>query len=133
MTENVSASNIEIVKEAYARHQRGDIAGVFVLLSPHIEIRQTTELPWGGVFRGHDGARRFFGLLMQHTAAMPQPTKIFEASEEVVVIGRLKGVAKATSSPIDLDIVHVWTVRDGLAVRFCTYIDTPQMKNALGI
>jgi ketosteroid isomerase-like protein len=58
---------------------------------------------------------------------------MFEAGEDVVVIGRLKGFAKATSSPIDLEIVHVWTIRDGLAVRFCAYIDTPEMKRALGI
>jgi ketosteroid isomerase-like protein len=129
----LSASRIEIVKEAYARYQRGDIPGVFALLSPDIEIRQTTELPWGGIFHGHEGARKFFTLLGQHTAAMPQPEKAFEAGEDVVVIGRLKGTAKSTTAAIDLDIVHVWTVRDGLLIRFCAYIDTPVMKRALGI
>jgi uncharacterized protein len=126
-------SAVEIVLEGYTRYERRDFDGVFALLSPNIEIQQTTELPWGGVFVGHDGARKFFGLINQHTSAMPKPLKYFEAGEDVVVIGKLNGATNATKAPIDLDIVHIWTVRDGLIVRFRAYIDTPQMKKALGI
>jgi ketosteroid isomerase-like protein len=35
----------EIVREGYERYARGDFSGVFALLSPEIEITQTTELP----------------------------------------------------------------------------------------
>jgi ketosteroid isomerase-like protein len=126
-------SPLEIVRETYARHARGDLSGVFELLSPEIEIMQTTDLPWGGSFKGHEGARRFFGIIQQHVAAMPQPVRYVPAGDSVAVIGRLTGTARSTSRPLDLDIVHVWKVRDGLAVRFEAYIDTPAMLKALGV
>ncbi len=124
-------SPLEIVREAYARHARGDVQGVFELLSPEIEITQSTELPWGGVFKGHEGARRFFGTIQQHVVAVPQPGHYVPAGDSVAVTGRLVGVTRATSTPLDLDIVHIWTLRDGLAVRFQAYIDTPAMLKAL--
>jgi ketosteroid isomerase-like protein len=93
---------------------------------------QTTELPWCGQFRGHDGARQFLATISHHTEATPEPVRIFSAGPEVVVIGRLRGKARATGRPIDLDIVHLWTVRDQQIVRFAAYIDTPAMLIALG-
>jgi uncharacterized protein len=64
---------------------------------------------------------------------MPQPLRIFSAGTEVVVIDRLRGAARATGRPIDLDIVHVWTVRDQQIVRIAASIDTPAMRAALGL
>src|SRR4051812_32480682 len=123
----------EIVREGYQRYARGEFAGVFALLSPDVEITQTTELPWGGEYRGHEGARQFFTAINQHTEAMPEPVRIFSAGAEVVVIGRLRGLARATGRPIDLEIVHVWTVHDQQITRFAAYIDTPAMRTALGL
>jgi ketosteroid isomerase-like protein len=123
----------ELVREGYERYARGDFSGVFALLSPAIEITQTTELPWGGVHRGHDGARQFFAAINQHVEVVPEPVRIFSAGAEVVVIGRLRGTVRATGRPIDLDIVHLWTVRDQQIVRFAAYIDTPAMRAALGL
>lgn len=120
-----------IVKLGYERYAARDFAGVFELLSPQIEIFQTDELPWGGSFHGHEGATRFFGLIAQYTAATPVPLKYVEAGEDVAVIGRLTGTANGTGKPIDQDIVHIWTVKEGRIVAFRAYIDTPAMLEAL--
>ncbi|SNT30154.1 hypothetical protein SAMN06265795_12330 [Noviherbaspirillum humi] len=123
---------IDIVREGYARYERRDFAGVFQLLSSDVEFSQTETLPWGGVHRGHEGARDFFARLNQHTDATPRPITYVPAGDDVAVIGRLTGTARATGRPIDLDIVHVWTVKAGKIVRFAAYIDTPAMRQALG-
>jgi ketosteroid isomerase-like protein len=54
------------------------------------------------------------------------------AGNDVAVVGKLRGTARASGKRIDLDIVHVWTVRDGRLLRFAAYIDTPAMLEALG-
>jgi ketosteroid isomerase-like protein len=122
---------LDIIRNAYKNYEQRDLSGVFALLSPAIEIMQTTELPWGGRYQGHDGARKFFAALNEHTAATPQPRTFVPAGDQVAVTGRLVGFARVTSMPIDLDIVHVWTVRSGLIVRFEAYVDTPGMLQAL--
>jgi ketosteroid isomerase-like protein len=128
-----SDARLDVIRRAYAAHAAGDLATVFALLHPEVEIVQTPELPWGGCHRGHDGARRFFAALAGWVDAQPRPERWFVAGEDVVACGRLVGRARRDGRPIDLEIVHVWTVRDGQAVRFAAWIDTPAMRRALGL
>lgn len=124
--------NVELVRRGYEAYARRDVAAVMALLDPGIEVVQTTLLPWGGVHRGLEGAQTFFRLLAEHTDAMPEPLAYIPAGSDVAVVGRLRGTARASGKPIDIDIVHVWTVREGRLVRFAAYIDTPAMLEALG-
>lgn len=124
--------DVELVRRGYEAYARRDFAAVMALLDPEIEVVQTELLPWGGVHRGLEGAGTFFRLLAEHTDAMPEPASYIPAGSDVAVVGRLRGRARASGKPIDLDIVHVWTLRDGRAVRFAAYIDTPAMLEALG-
>jgi ketosteroid isomerase-like protein len=124
--------NVELVRRGYEAYARRDVAAVMALLDPEIEVVQTELLPWGGVHRGLAGAQTFFRLLAEHTDAMPEPAAYIPAGSDVAVVGRLRGTARASGKSIDLDIVHVWTVREGRLARFAAYIDTPAMLEALG-
>ena len=128
----MSTPNVELVRRAYKAYARRDLAAVFALLDENLTIRQTPLLPWGGEHHGHAGARNFFQQLAAHTDAEPTPSAYVDAGDEVAVVGRLTGHARNTGRPIDLDIVHVWTVRGGKLVAFSAYIDTPAMLEALG-
>lgn len=127
----MSEDNIALIQSAYEAHRRGEIAAVFALLHPEVEMVQTDLLPWGGTHRGHEGARTFFRKLAEHTEALPEPGAFFSAGDEVVVQGRLRGKARASGRAIDLAIVHVWRVRERQVVRFAAYINTPAMLEAL--
>jgi len=62
----MSATSLQIVQTAYQAFATRDAAKLLSLFSPEIEIAQSTELPWGGAFRGHNGAQQFFGTLTKH-------------------------------------------------------------------
>lgn len=121
----------DLIREIYARLAWHDVPGVLALLAPEIEITQTTELPWGGRFNGLAGAREFFAQLNQHADGAPEDLHYILAGEEVAVTGRLRGRARATGKPFDLELVHVWTVRQGKAVKCAAFLDTPAMRAAL--
>jgi ketosteroid isomerase-like protein len=121
-----------LVRRAYEAYAAGDAAAVFAPLDAAVEIVQTPLLPWGGVHRGHAGARTFFRILGEHTEAVPAPAQFIVAGDEVAVTGRLRGRARRTGAAIDVAFVHVWTVREGRVVRFAAYIDTAAMLAALG-
>jgi uncharacterized protein len=125
------ATPLDVVRESYAAYERRDLAGVFAHLADDIEIAQTVQLPWGGRFIGHEGAKRFFLLLGQHLETMPEPRAWIPAGDEVAVFGRLKGRARVTGRPIDVDFVHVWTIRGQKAVRFEALVDTPALLEAM--
>ncbi len=123
--------NIDLVSQAYDAYSRGAAVEVFQLLDPEIEIIQTTDLPWGGHYRGLMEAITFFGKLREHVEALPQPETLFEAGSDVVAIGRLRGRARNSGKPIDLPIVHIWTFENSKIIRFSAFIDTPTMLAAL--
>jgi ketosteroid isomerase-like protein len=126
-------TNIELIQSVYDAYHRRDFAYVFARIAPDLEIIQTTELPWGGVHKGPDGAQKFFAKIAEHVDALPTPELFIPAGDDVAVVGRLRGTAKKTGSFIDIPIVHVWTIRDGKFARFQAWIDTPAMREALGL
>ena len=127
----VPQTNLEIVRSIYAAYQRRDFAAFFAVLDPEIEVRQTRQLPWGGEYRGYDRVRELFTQVAELTETQPTPEEYVESGETVVAIGRLRGRARATGKPIDLRIVHAWTLRDGRVIRYDAYMDAPKMLEAL--
>ena len=127
----MSEDNVELIRRGYQAYAQRDFQSVFALLHPDIEIYQTELLPWGGVYLGHEQARDFFRKLNDHTEGMPEPTNFISAGDDVLAIGRLRGRVRTSRNPYDLAIVHMWSVKDGLIVRFAAYIDTPGMLSAL--
>ena len=125
-------SNVDTLREIYARHARRDLIGVFELLSPDIEIAQTIDLPWGGHYHGLSGAEDYFARLSQHADSTPEPLTYVPAGDDVAVIGKLRGTARATGKAFAVDLVHVWTVHQGKALRCISFVDTPAMLEALG-
>jgi ketosteroid isomerase-like protein len=128
----MSQQNIELVKSLYAAFFRRDVPFIISKLAPDFEVSQSTEVPWGGTYRGPEGLQQFFSKLTAHLNNAGLPFERFlDAGEDVVVIGRTQGTVKANGKAFDVPLVHVWRIRDGLAVRFSPYIDNPTMLAAL--
>ena len=124
-------TNVETIQSLYASFAKRDFPAVFALFDPALEIRHTRELPWGGEYHGHDGAREFFRKIAEKYQAAPQPEEYIEAGDTVVMVGRLRGKTLAGERPIDLRVVHLWTLRDGRIVRYEPFMDTPAMKELI--
>lgn len=127
----MNPNNIELIREAYEKFARRDIAAIFGLFDDGIEFYQTEQLPWGGTYHGVEQVRDFFAKLLHSIDSRVEPREFVEAGDHVVVIARLHGKVQFNTKPFDLRAVHVWTLRDRKAVRFEVYIDTPGMLRAL--
>jgi uncharacterized protein len=129
-------SSVDLVRQSYDAFARGDLDGVMADMHTDIEWHQAQGLPHGGYYRGLDEVRRnIFDPLDvewwdEFTAT---PDEFLDAGSEVVVLGRYRGVAKRTGKRLDVPFVHVWTVRDGQAVRFRQFLDTAGWVGALQI
>jgi uncharacterized protein len=128
--------NVTLVQRSYASFEDGDLDAVLADMHPDIEWHQAQGLPHGGFYRGVDEVRRnIFEPLDaewwdEFTA---KPDEFLDAGEQVVVLGRYRGVAKGTGKELDVPFVHVWTVRDGQAVRFRQFLDTAGWVDALSV
>jgi uncharacterized protein len=122
---------MQTVQEVYGAFARRDLPEVFSLLSSDIEIVQSEELPWGGLYRGHDGARQFFAKLSSHINSTLDIERLIDAEEHVVAIGWTHGTVNATGASYRVPIAHVWRVRDDLIIQAQFLIDNPTMLAAL--
>jgi len=101
-------------------------------LAKDVEFTQSPELPWGGVYRGHEGVRRLLSAVAQYLDSRVLIERLVDAGDKVVAVGRTVGKARATQLEFDVPLVHVWTFHNGLVTRFESYIDNPTMLAVLG-
>jgi uncharacterized protein len=124
--------DIEKVEELYSAYQKRDLKSVLLLMAKDVEVMQSPELPWGGLYRGHDGVRQFLSALAERLDSRVLIERLIDAGDKVVAVGRTVGKARATQLEFDVPLVHVWTFHDGLATRFESYIDNATMLAVLG-
>ena len=130
----MSQEDVAVVQSAYEAFRRGDVQAIFALLHPEIELYQSEWVPWGGKYKGHEEAGYFFSKLTQTIDSMVEPDQFIDHEEgHVVAVGHTRGSVRATRREFEVPIVHVWTIREGKAVKFEAYIDTLQMRVALGL
>jgi ketosteroid isomerase-like protein len=123
--------DVEKIEELYRAQQKRDIRAILMLMSEEVEIMQSTELPWGGHYRGHEGVKNFLTKLTEHLDSQVQVERMIDAGDKVAVVGRTVGKARKTKLEFDLPIVHIWTMCEGQVVRFEPYIDNATMLAAL--
>jgi uncharacterized protein len=127
--------NVTLVRRSYEAFARGDLAGVLAAFHADIEWEQAQGLPHGGSYSGRDEVERaIFAPLAEEwwDNFEATPTQLLDAGDDVVVLGRYTALAKRTRKRLDVPFVHVWSLRDGQAVRFRQFLDTAGWMEALG-
>lgn len=131
MKNQISQTNVEIIKSAYDALAQQDIPTLFGLFAPDIRVTQSADLPWGGDYSGLDGAKEFLQRVKTHLDSHVVLGAVIEAGDHVVWTGRTKGIVKTTGHSFDAAFVHVWRLRDEKIVGFQPYVDYPSMKGSL--
>ena len=84
--------------------------------------------------QGTRGSRYFFSKLTETVESRFDPDQFIDDEEgHVVAVGHTRGIVHATGREFEVPAVHVWTLREGKAVKFEAYIDAFQMRVALGL
>jgi ketosteroid isomerase-like protein len=110
----MSEQNVELVQRIYAAWREG--ASARALMAPDIEYVNPPDAVEPGILRGPAS----FG-------------RIRDAYDEVVVLATLRAVGRASGVPVERHHGYVWTVRDGLAVRFCWFNDQAEALASVGL
>lgn len=128
-----STDPITVVRAAYAALASGDNAAMAAVTSRNIVVEQSTAVPWGGRYVGAAGSAAFTAAVAAHLDSAVEIHHLYRAGDQVVQVGRTRGTAIATGEPFDAAEVHVWTVIDGLITRLQAYVDTDELRAALGL
>jgi ketosteroid isomerase-like protein len=123
------AGNTQVVKDAYAAFQRGDVNAILALLDENVEWEAVKGAegvaPHAGVRRGRAAVGEFFatvGSTLDFHVFDPQ--EFVAQGDAVVAVGAYKATVKATRRSVSSDWVMVFTIRNGQITRFREFTDS---------
>jgi ketosteroid isomerase-like protein len=127
------SANVDLIKGAYDSLAKGDVPAIMAMLDPDVQWTETEGGPYGGLFQGPqavlDGV--FMRLGTEWEGFTVTPHEFIDGGDDVVALVRYGGSYKDTGKPIDCEVAHVWTVRNGKATRFIQYADTAALQEAV--
>jgi ketosteroid isomerase-like protein len=130
--EMADEEDIARLRRVFDAFDRGDVEDLVGDLAHDVQFRQSEALPWGGARHGHDGMRSMLETLEEHVdGGWGDPDDILDAGDRLVVLGRLRGTARATGTDFETPFAQVWTLADGVPVACDVYLDTAAVLKAL--
>lgn len=132
----MSTRNVELVKYVYDKFTRGAAASVLGSFDDHIEFRLAEGHPYqpsGQPWVGKEAVTKHF-----FTKAGPEwdawvvvINDIVATDDAVVVECRYTGTYKPTGKALDVQVCHVWKVRNGKIASFHQYLDTARLQDVM--
>jgi ketosteroid isomerase-like protein len=132
----MSEGNVEIVQNAIAAFDRGDVEEVLRLCDEDILIKQASELP--GVspeHRGHSGILEAFAEWPEQWDDYRIETLRIAAApgDKVLVTQRTEGRGKQSGVEVEMEFSFVFTIRDGKISEWQLFLQEDRALQAAGL
>jgi ketosteroid isomerase-like protein len=125
----VSQADIETLRVGYEAVSRGDWDAATRFAHPEFELRTADRVPNPGTYRGPEEVRRFFEDLFEpFEEVVVEPEEFFERAEQIVVFVLTRFRPTGSSAVVENRIGHLWTMREGKAMRLEIF---PRREDAL--
>jgi ketosteroid isomerase-like protein len=130
--------NVSLLKNLYGAFGRGDIPSVLAAMSADIEWHQAENNPYmpsGEAWVGPDSVLKnlFMRLGTEWDDFAVHPRSFHDAGGSVIVEARYSGTYKSTGKSTDVQVCHVWDIKDGKVTRFQQYVDTAKLQDVMGV
>jgi ketosteroid isomerase-like protein len=130
----MSEKNVETVRLAYERLNRGDIDGVVELCDDDVLIDMTERVFNPDTYRGHDGIRRFYeGVKDAWESYRWNVEETRVAGDSVVAMLHCQGRSREGGPGVDWRVAWLWKLRRGEAVSVRFYRHRAQALEAAGL
>lgn len=130
----MTSVEVDTLARGYEAWNRQDVEGGIGLFDPEIEWHPPADSPFAGPYKGIAAVRRFFESILEAFDELQRtPLEFIEDGDRVIVPVKsyVRGVGSGVG--VEVSVIDVWQLRDGLAVRYEVYPDTPGARAALGL
>jgi len=137
----MSQENVELVRRAYesfnrwaARPESDPFVDAEGLLHPEVEFYTYASSPEAGVYRGRDAVIAYNQRLFeQFESVRIELDELLSAADRVMVISRQHAVPRTSEGEIVVQVVEVWTIRDGLLAKRQSFSTRTEALEAAGL
>ena len=120
---------MELVRSLYRAWQDGSPSWR-ELMDPEIAYVNPDDAVESGTIHGPDSFTKWRG---GYESFEIEPREFIDAGDEVVVIAAVRATGRASGMETQWDQGYVWTIRDGLAVRYRWFNDPRKALEAAGL
>jgi len=116
-------SNADLVRRGFEAMREGDVDALLPFIHPDFEATTPPGLAAEpDTYRGADGIRRYFDSFYEAMDRLNfEPHDFIPVGERVVVPLTLRARGRTTGIETAQDIVLIWDVKDGKAIRIEVY------------
>jgi ketosteroid isomerase-like protein len=130
----MSQENAQIVVDAYARFNAGEQRPELWFWHEDAEYHAAREDPDSAVHRGIDAVRGQFASWLEAYPDLKVEVLDAQANDEMVLLWvRFVGHGAASGIPLEMELAHLYTMRDGRAARVVEYFDRTEALEAAGL
>jgi ketosteroid isomerase-like protein len=132
--ENVEERNVSLVLDGYARLNAGEKVPELWFFTPDAEYHVAREDPDSAIHRGLDAVRRQYAAWDESYPDLTvEPLEAKGTGDKVFLWVRFCGHGGASGAPVEMELSHVLTMRDGKAARIAEYFDRAEALEAAGL
>ena len=130
----MSQENVEFVLDAYARFNAGERTAELWFWHPDAEYRAAREDPDSAAHLGIEAIRKQFASWIDaYPDLRVEPLEAKANQDRVFLWVRFVGHGAASGAPLEMELAHVYTLRDGKAARCVEYMDRNEALEAVGL
>jgi uncharacterized protein len=130
----MSQADIETLRAGYEAASRRDWDAALRTVHPDFELTTADRDPLAGTYRGHEDVTRIFeDMLEPFEEAVVEPQEFFERGDRIAVFVLARLRPMGSSATIEIRIGHLWTMRDGKAVRCEIFAQRERALEAAGL
>ena len=130
-------SEIEVVRDSYARFSTGDVRGAAEILDPDVEYVLPDDFPegMGGVFHGRQEVLRMWkSILTELEYWRVEAEKIVPVPpDRLLVLAHMRAKGKASGAEIQMHTGDLLTVRNAKISRVHIYRDPGEALRKVGM
>lgn len=124
----MSEENLEVIRAIYAAWDSGHLGRRY--MAPEVEYVNPPDALEGGTLAGADSFNSVFEV---YSDVEIEVDELIPAGEKVVMLGSMRGRARATGLQMRRPHMQVWTLRDGKAARMQWFHTAGEALRAAGL
>jgi ketosteroid isomerase-like protein len=132
----VVSANVATLEAVYDAINRADVPAILSLQADDVEWRGPSAFPdLAGPHRGHDGVRAYTRHVSEAWKEFTvRAERFLDLGERVLVLTRERGRGRLSGIEVQSQpTAHLWTLRDGVVVRFQVFWDRDEGLRAAGV
>ena len=130
----MSQENVEIFRRAQEAYNEGDWDAALATMDPNVVFDSTRAGPDGEIYRGHEGAKRFWLMLRDVFGSLRnEPEEIIDNGDRLFTRIRQRSTGRASGAVTEDVIYQIITIDKGRAIRLEFFRDRAEALEAAGL